>query len=293
MGSVSNPHALSLDQLKEFPEKRLNVLMECAGNGRSYMSPKISGTPWNLGAVSQAEFTGTSLCYLLEHASLSADTEEIKFKGADKGKIPAGETENYIRSLPVDKALHPDTMIAWKMNGAELTHQHGYPLRLVVPGWYGMASVKWLKEITVLPHPYEGFFQSQEYVYSEGKDDLEQTPVTNIRVRSLITNLDSGKKVGREMTKISGIAWSGEGEIVKVAVSVNLGITWNETSLHASSSKYEAAWWEFDWSPKQVGLHTIMVRATDSSGSSQPLKSIWNKGGYGNNVVHQIQVIVE
>jgi DMSO/TMAO reductase YedYZ molybdopterin-dependent catalytic subunit len=292
-GSVTDPLELTLKQLNEFPEKSLTVVMECAGNGRSSMRPAIKGTAWNLGAISQAQFAGTPLHYVLEAANLTKDSKEIRFTGADHGLLRTGETGNYIRSLPLEIALHPDTILAWEMNGETLSSQHGFPLRLVVPGWYGMASVKWLREITALTRSFNGFFQSQEYVYIGEQGIPDQTPVTYMRVRSLIIEPEDSSGLKKGEIRLSGIAWSGDGAVVKVELSFDGGDSWKETTLQESSSTYEVTRWEYDWQPKSAGRYKIISRATDSSGNTQPLKSLWNKGGYGNNAVHQIEIIVD
>ena len=292
-GAVAFPKEYSLNDLKEFPEKNLSIVMECAGNGRSSMNPKIIGTPWDLGAISQAEFSGTSLFHILKEATLADDIREIKFSGADRGILHTGETENYIRSLPVEVAQHPDTMLVWKMNGQELTPHHGYPLRLIVPGWYGMASVKWLNEITALTQPFDGFFQAQEYVYVGEEGIPDQTPVTKMRIRSIITHPETGMIIGNGSINLSGVAWSGEGTVEKVDLSFDQGENWVETSLEPSLTSYDVARWEYDWHPTGRGRYLIISKATDTSGRTQPLNPIWNKGGYGNNTVHQIEVRVE
>lgn len=292
-GSVTDPLELTLEQLNEFPEKSLTMVMECAGNGRSSMRPAIKGTAWNLGAISQAQFAGTPLHYVLEAANLTKDTKEIRFTGADHGLLRTGETENYIRSLPLEMALHPDTLLAWEMNGETLSSQHGFPLRLVVPGWYGMASVKWLREITALTRSFNGFFQSQEYVYIGEQGIPDQTPVTYMRVRSLIIEPEDSSGLKKGEIRMSGIAWSGDGAVVKVELSFDGGDSWKETTLQASSSTYEVTRWEYDWQPKSAGRYEIISRATDSSGNTQPLKSLWNQGGYGNNSTHKINLLIK
>ncbi len=292
-GAVAKPLELSLDQVIELPEKNATIVIECAGNGRSSMTPKIKGTSWNLGAISQAVFSGTSLHNILDMTSLSDDVREIRFSGADQGKIHSGETEHYIRSLPLEVANHPDTLIVWKMNDQDLTSQHGYPLRLIVPGWYGMASVKWLQEITAITQPFTGFFQSKEYVYIGEHGIPDQTPVANMRVRSLITNPEFGTKISGETIHISGIAWSGEGKVEKVELSFDNGDIWQEAALQPALTGYEVARWAYEWQPEMTGQFTITARAKDTQGNTQPLKSIWNKGGYGNNAAHQIELTIE
>jgi DMSO/TMAO reductase YedYZ molybdopterin-dependent catalytic subunit len=291
-GSVTDPLELTLKQLNDFPEKSLTIVMECAGNGRSSMKPAIKGTPWNLGAISQAQFAGTPLHYVLEAANLTKETKEIRFTGADHGLLRTGEIENYIRSLPLEIALHPDTILAWEMNGENLSLQHGFPLRLVVPGWYGMASVKWLREITALTKPFEGFFQSQEYVYIGEQGIPDQTPVTFMRVRSLIIEPESGSSFKKDGIRISGIAWSGDGAVKKVELSFDGGNSWIEAALQSTSSIYGVRRWIYDWQPKERGKYNIIARAADAAGNVQPVEPRWNKGGYGNNVAHRIEATI-
>jgi DMSO/TMAO reductase YedYZ molybdopterin-dependent catalytic subunit len=179
------------------------------------------------------------------------------------------------------------------MNDQDLTSQHGYPLRLIVPGWYGMASVKWLQEITAITQPFTGFFQSKEYVYIGEHGIPDQTPVANMRVRSLITNPEGSTKISGDTIHISGIAWSGDGKVEKVELSFDNGDIWHEAALQPASTGYEVARWEYKWQPKEAGRYSIIARAKDTQGNTQPLKSIWNKGGYGNNAAHQIELTIE
>jgi DMSO/TMAO reductase YedYZ molybdopterin-dependent catalytic subunit len=292
-GALTNPLEISLDQLKSFGESKLILVMECAGNGRTSMKPAIKGTPWNLGAVSQAEFVGTSLQNLLSKADPSAEAVEVKFTGADQGKIHTGEINLYARSLPLEVAMHPDTMLAWEMNGQALSAQHGYPLRLVVPGWYGMASVKWLQKITILTEPFSGFFQTQEYVYIGEEGTADHTPVTHMRVRSLILEPQEGAIINGETFLISGIAWSGSGRVTQVELSFDEGQNWASAIIKPAEIGYGTAHWEHHWKPEEKGDITILARAFDSNGDVQPLEPRWNKGGYGNNVVHRVKIYIE
>jgi DMSO/TMAO reductase YedYZ molybdopterin-dependent catalytic subunit len=193
-GAVESPQAFSLSDITALPAKTLRMTLECAGNGRASMDPVPAGTRWGYGAVSAVEFSGTPLSNLLDQAGISKKAAEVVFHGADKGEPMPGRTEQYVRSLPLDVALKPDTILAWEMNGAPLSMNHGYPLRLVVPSWYGMASVKWLNQIIVSKEIFSGFFQDEQYVYVEEEGTPEGEPVRSIRVRSLI--LDSTQKEG-------------------------------------------------------------------------------------------------
>ena len=291
-GAVESPSELSIEQLKKFPKRDLLVVMECAGNGRASMNPVIKGTPWNLGAISQAIFRGTSLGNILETADYLTNAIEVRFTGSDQGVIRTGEVERYARSLPIEVALHPDTLLAWEMNGDPLADQHGFPLRLVVPGWYGMASVKWLEEITVLTEPFEGFFQTKEYVYLGEKGIADNTPVTSMQVRSLILEPEDHLEISMDTIQVSGIAWTGSGAITKVELSFDQGRQWIETIIDQPSSSYGIARWTHLWRPKDPGQYTIAALAYDSKGNVQPLNSRWNKGGYGNNASHQIKLSI-
>jgi DMSO/TMAO reductase YedYZ molybdopterin-dependent catalytic subunit len=291
-GAVANPLELTLSQLRASPKNSLLVVMECAGNGRASMKPAIKGTPWDIGAISQAEFTGTPLYTLLREADISDNVTEVRFTGADRGEIRTGGIESYARSLPLDVALHPDTLLVWEMNGEPLSQQHGYPLRLVVPGWYGMASVKWLREITLLTQPFEGFFQTPEYVYIGEEGTRDETPVSNMRVRSLILEPEVDGFYEQDEIQVAGIAWTGEGKVTKVELSFDDGEQWVEADITPSRSSYGASRWEYVWRPASSGKFTITVRAQDSNGNLQPLHSLWNKGGYGNNYSHQTNVSV-
>ena len=219
-GSVESPLAFSVSDITALPAKTLRMTLECAGNGRVSMDPAPSGTPWGYGAVSVVEFSGTPLSNLLDIVGVLEGAVEVIFYGADKGEAMPGRTEQYVRSLPLEVALKPDILLTWEMNGEPLSVDHGLPLRLVVPGWYGMASVKWLDQIIVSKDEFSGFFQGEQYVYSEEEGTPEGEAVRSIRVRSLILETAN---VGNGEIEIAGSAWSGDGTISKVEVSWNGG----------------------------------------------------------------------
>jgi sulfite oxidase len=292
-GEVAKPVRLTLAQIKGFPEVNLRMVMECAGNGRTSMRPTIKGTPWDLGAISQGVFTGTPLKHILELAGYAKDSNEVKFTGADRGEVRTGDNVPYARSLPLDVALHTDTLVAWALNDQPLTSEHGFPIRLVVPGWYGMASVKWLEEITVLQQPFKGFFQFEEYVYLSEEGVPDHTPDTQMRVRSLILNPLDKAVIDLAPVQVSGIAWTGNGPVTKVEVSFDDGEHWDEAQIESPSSEYGTYHWQYSWRPESTDTYQITARAYDSEGHVQPLKSLWNKGGYGNNKAHQITVDVQ
>ena len=286
-GSVESPQAFSHSDISALPARTLRMTLEYAGNGRVSMDPAPPGTPWGYGAVSVVEFTGTPLSNLLEQAGFSNDAVEVIFHGADKGEVMPGRTEQYIRSLPLKFALKPDTILAWEMNGEPLSVDHGFPLRLVVPSWYGMASVKWLEKIAVSEDKFSGFFQDEQYVYSEEQGTPEGEPVRTIRVRSLI--LES-KRMEDNVVEISGIAWSGEGTISKVELSWDEGKEWREAVLSESNSLFDVQRWRFQWKAAVGQELEFVSRATDTSGNVQPINNRWNRGGYGNNGLYRIRV---
>ena len=286
-GSVRAPKSLSYSELRALPSTVQRMTLECAGNGRRGMNPAPAGTPWGYGAVSVVEFTGTPLSNALDKAGILEEAVEVVFYGADRGDVAPGRTEAYVRSLPLKVALSPDTILAWEMNGEPLTANHGFPLRLVLPGWYGMASVKWLEQIIVSKGKFNGFFQDEHYVYSEEDGTPEGEPVRHIRVRSLI--LDA-TQVEEGNLEIVGIAWTGEGSVSKVEVSWDGGNEWHGAELGRSSSPFGLQRWRFVWAAEGGAEYEFVSRATDSSGNVQPLSDRWNRGGYGNNGLHALQV---
>jgi DMSO/TMAO reductase YedYZ molybdopterin-dependent catalytic subunit len=291
-GKVSNPRTFTLEDLKAMPTQTLTVLLECAGNGRSTLNPPVKGTAWDLGAVSQAEFFGTPLHHLLEIVQPMHDAIEVIFTGADQGEVRTGEFTSYSRSLPLEMANHPDVLLAWEMNGVALPPSHGYPLRLIVPNWYGMASVKWLNEINLIDKPYDGFFQTGDYVFVDAEGIPDGTPVREMLVRSLILNPSKSEKYSSGIIEINGIAWSGEGETVDVSISHDDGMTWQSSKLESPPNPYGWTRWHTQLKMTETGEFTLISRATDSAGNEQPLEPLWNRGGYGNNPVHQVKFTI-
>ncbi len=292
VGSVDRPLSLTLDEIRERPASTLEMVLECAGNGRTSMRPVPAGTPWDFNAVSRVSFTGIPLHTLLEEAGIHEQAVEVIFSGADRGEVEPGREERYVRSLPLAIALKPNTLAAWEMNSQPLTAEHGYPLRLVVPGLYGMASVKWLQEIAVVEEPFQGFFQSEHYVYKGEAGTREGEPVKDIRVRSLITRPADGEALTLGKIRVHGIAWTGQGEITRVQLSLDGGESWSETDLARKSPQYGGREWRFDWEPASAGVYTLFSRATDSDGNTQPLSQRWNRLGYGNNGVQSVTVVI-
>ena len=291
-GSTSGKINFSLDEIKQLPKHTLSVTLECAGNNRTDLNPKAPGNQFDNGAVSNAVWSGTSLNSILSKMDLSEDVVEILFEGADIGTNASDENqEPYLRSLPLELARHQDTLLAYEMNGETLPLAHGYPIRLIVPGWYGMAHVKWITRITSLTKPFSGYFQGEKYVlrYKDGTE----TPVEEMQVKSTITSPSDNESLKCCADyHISGHAWSGRTDIAKVEVSIDSGNSWQEAELVGPSEQYSWHQWSYKWTPNSLGEHTILSRATNKDGKQQPLESVWNELGYQVNGIKPISVEV-
>jgi DMSO/TMAO reductase YedYZ molybdopterin-dependent catalytic subunit len=284
-GSVEQPLEFSLDELRGLGARSVVSTMECAGNGRTALAPLPGGEPWQTNAVATARWTGVPLRAVLERAGLRSSTREVLAAGLDYGQPEdAPAPLPYERALPLDKALDPDTLLAWEMNDAALTSEHGGPLRLVVPDWYGMASVKWLTRLEARDAAFQGYYQAQRYIYDPA-DGSPVTPVSRMRVKSLIISPADGTHVGLQPVTVRGRAWSGEAPIAKVEVSTRGGEFWEEARLQHAPSAHAWTAWEYTWLPAAPGRHALRVRATDAAGNQQPDVGRWNRHGYGSNGV--------
>ncbi|MDH3471622.1 MAG: sulfite oxidase [Acidimicrobiia bacterium] len=279
---------LSLDDLKRFPFEEVAVTLECAGNGRELMDPTPEGTPWRWGAVATARFGGTPLSDLLTSVGVPGDGVEVVATGADSGEVD-GSIEQYSFSVPLDIAMSDGAIVAWRMNGDPLPPDHGFPLRLVVGGSYGMASVKWLTSLAITAKPFAGHFVGR-YRYEDDSAG-RSGPVGPILVRSLMARPAEGDRVSGEV-ELTGSAWSGLGAIVSVEVSTDGGDSWAEAELQEAESRYAATIWTFRWSAPGPGSYELVCRATDAAGNTQPALSTWNSLGYGNNHYHSVSVEV-
>ena len=290
-GLVSSPVEVTLERLKSLPRLTLPVTMECAGNNRSDLDPVVPGNQFGGGAVSTAYWAGVRLSDALLLAGIASGAREARFEGSDVGVPKPGASEMpYTRSLPLDVALHPDTMLAYEMSGQPLPQEHGYPLRLIVPGWYGMASVKWLNRITITDEPYSGYYQADKYVI---EDDLGKTvPLTTMGVKSLIGGPSEGDSLPMSEMCVTGMAWSGQRRIARVDFSADAGRTWSQAELIGPSERYAWQKWRHAWTPDRPGTHTLMSRAVDVDGNVQPIKSRWNRLGYMVNGVKPVEVTV-
>lgn len=297
-GHVRNPLKLTLDDLKARPAVTMPVTMECAGNGRAHLSPRPVSAPWHNEAVGCAVWTGTPLKPILEEADLLDDAVEILFTGHDRG-IDQDVEQDYERSLSLDEALRDEVFLAYEMNGQPLPPQHGSPLRLVVPDWYGMASVKWLKSIAAVSEPFEGVQQALLYHYKQSEED-PGTPVTRKAPHALMVPpgipefLSRARHVRAGRTLVQGRAWSGFGPVERVEFSPDGGRTWNDAELGEQIGDYAWRGWSYEWDAREPGEYELCVRATDAAGNRQPANSdeAWNLGGYGVNLAQRVPVSV-
>jgi DMSO/TMAO reductase YedYZ molybdopterin-dependent catalytic subunit len=293
LGLVEQPLELSLTDLRGFQSESAAVTLECAGNGRSLFQPAVPGEPWQLGAAGTAEWTGVPLMEVLDRAGIKPDATHLIFRGADRGLVPGGDSPvRFERSLELGQVRGSGALLALEMNGEPLSVPHGYPLRLIMPNWFAVASVKWLTEIVVTDRPSDGFYQADRYWYEwvrDGRDERE--PVTLLNVRALITAPEPGSSVPRGQLAIHGVAWSGAAPIAKVEVRLDEG-PWQEARMVGESRRGAWQGWEFPTSLDQAGPLTIRARATDAAGRTQPDQAEWNRRGYGNNSIQVVQIEV-
>jgi DMSO/TMAO reductase YedYZ molybdopterin-dependent catalytic subunit len=290
-GGVDRPAQLDLRQLLALPAHQVWMTLECAGNGRRAMRPLPPGLPWGFGAVATGRFSGVPLAMLLDRAGLQSGATEVVFEGADRGAVETGDVVPFARSLPLDVARHPDTLVAHSLNGRPLPFEHGFPARLIVPNWYAMASVKWLVGIRAVDTAFEGFFQKDDYVYTETATSTRAEPVSLMRVRAVIGTPADGDEVPPGAVKIAGTAWSGHPPVEVVEISVDGGRTWDGAQLTPAPSPYAARAWRFTVH-LDAGRYTIMARAADHAGDTQPIDPVRNARGYGNNVIQRVRLTV-
>jgi len=270
-GLVARPTSWTLAQLAAMPQHAVFATVECAGNGRSFLRERAEGVQWGAGAIGNAEWSGVRLHTLLESAGLAAGAKEVVFEGADHGE-EHGHAMNFSRSLPLAKALHPDTIIALRMNGEWLEPNHGAPMRLFVPGHYGVASVKWLRAMRVIDHAYPGFFQTTKYsVNRPGPGGKVRQPIGAGAVKSAILQPPEGANLGLGSHHVAGLAWAGEERIARVDVSTDGGRTWQAARLKGIRQAYCWCQWEALWTVTAPGNYTLLARAHTESGELQPL----------------------
>ena len=294
-GLVESPLDLSMQQLKDLPQVCREVTLECAGNGRQFSDPRWPSMPWGVEAVSTARWRGTRLCDVLEQTKPDSSVVEWVFSGADRG-VDGGQLHFFERSLTAADAMSPDVMLVWEINDQPLPPQHGFPLRLVVPGWYGMASVKWLRRIEAIDHAFEGYQQVSTYQYRKSDQD-PGVPISTIKIKSLMAPpgypdwSTRNRLLEAGPVELTGRAWCGGGVAVH-SVEVGIDENWFPALLHPANNQHAWNRWTFTWDA-EPGQHLLRCRATDVEGNTQPLQAEWDRGGFGNNSVHQVNVWVE
>jgi DMSO/TMAO reductase YedYZ molybdopterin-dependent catalytic subunit len=298
-GEVEKPFTINYEQLLESESITVPVTLECAGNNRNFLEPKVKGVQWGLGAVGTAEWTGVPLFVLLNRARVKSNAREVVLEGSDHGmlddpKSPPGELR-FSRSVPLEKAQR-DVLLAYRMNGKDLPPEHGFPVRAIVPGWYAMASIKWLQRIVVTGQPFNGYYQTLDYAYWKRRGELaELSPVAQLQVKAEIAKPTQGETVPANSTvRIHGAAWASGNQIVRVEVSIDGGSTWNEATLLGASKPNAWRLWEFNWqTPTAPGKHALVARATDSLGETQPVLRDSDRGTYMINHLLPIEVEVK
>jgi DMSO/TMAO reductase YedYZ molybdopterin-dependent catalytic subunit len=296
-GEVEKPFELSYDDLLKLSARTVPVTLECAGNNRDFLEPKVKGVQWGLGAVGNAEWTGVPLSLLLERALPRPGALEVILEGADAGPVsepkrPQGDV-SFARSIPIAKARE-DVLLVHQMNGEELRPQHGFPVRAIVPGWYAMASVKWLQRIIVTNKPFTGYYQTLDYAYWSRRDGLaELRPLSTMQIKAEIARPAMDEVVAKNSNiKVHGAAWTGDGEIAKVELSTDGGSNWSDANLMGEAKPNAWRLWEFSWqTPSAPGKRTLVARATDSRGRTQAAKHDPDRGTYMIN--HLLPIVVD
>lgn len=293
-GEVASPLKLSMDDLRRMPASSVTVTLECAGNGRAFHDPAVAGVQWGKGAVGTARWTGVAVGELLKRAGVRGSGRYVLMNGADR---PLGTMPDFLRQLPLAKALLPDTLVAYEMNGEPLPVVHGFPLRTIVPGWEGAYAVKWLTSLHVVDREFDGFWVATAYRYPVKRvapgaavDAKDMAPLTGLVVKSLITQPLDGAKLPPGDVRVAGFAWAGEDDIAKVEVSTDHGLSWRPARLTGEERKYAWRRFEFAFEATKSESYLIMARATDSRGQMQPTAPHWNPSGYLWNVPDSVRV---
>ncbi len=283
-GEVATPSMLSLDDIRRMPSTMLTVTLECAGNGRAFYDPPVAGVQWGKGAVGTARWTGVRMADVLKRAGVRDSGKFVLLNGADRA---LGSMQDFIRQVPIAKAMHPDTLIAYEMNGQPLPPLHGFPLRAIVPGWEGAYAMKWLTTLRVVDREFDGFWVATAYRYPTKRvapgaavDPKDMGPLTGLAVKSLITKPLQGTTVAPGKIDVAGFAWAGDNNISRVDVSVDDGATWQPARLAGENARYTWRRFEAQVDASKSESYLIMSRATDSAGRTQPMTPPWNPSGY-------------
>jgi sulfite dehydrogenase len=298
-GNTEKELQLSLDDLKKFEPMTYTAVIQCSGNSRGLFDPRVPGGQWKNGAMGNVTWTGARLKDILGQAGIKEGSVNVAFNGLDGPPLPS--VPDFVKSLPVDKALEEDILVAYEMNGRPLTMLNGFPVRLIVPGWFATYWVKSLSDITVMNTQYEGFWMKSAYRIPDdpcacvppGSAPKKTVPINRFDTRSFIVEPADGTTLkANKPVEVMGIAFSGGYGVRDVIVSTDNGRTWNETKLGRDLGKYAWRQWTYAWRPTKPGKYTLLVRATDSIGGSQPFEPLWNPAGFMRNNVEKIDVTV-
>jgi DMSO/TMAO reductase YedYZ molybdopterin-dependent catalytic subunit len=296
-GSVERSQVFTMKSLREFEPVTITAVLQCSGNGRAYHRPRVPGVQWERGAVGNAQWTGVRLRDILQAAGIRGEARHVQFQGADRPV--AGSVPLFVRSIPLEKALHSDTILAYEMNGRPLPHLHGAPLRAITPGWMAESCIKWLTDIVVRKDEATGYYMQTAYrvpakpVTPETSSHGEtMVPVEGMPVKSLIAAPEDGQSLKVGPVTIQGMAWAGEAKVGKVELSMNEGRTWEPARFVGEDHPYAWRQWQFIWPAKVPGRFTIVCRAIDARGNEQPAVSPWNPSGFLWNGWDRVTVMV-
>lgn len=296
-GEVNSPISLSIDEIKKLPAVTITMTLECAGNGRAFFDPAVAGIQWEKGAVGTARFTGARLSDVLKRVGVKSTARNVEMHAADR---PLGTMPAFVRQVPMAKAMHPDTLLAYDMNGQPIPAVHGFPLRAIVPGWEGAYSVKWLTTLNVLDKDSDSFWVATGYRYPTKRvapgaavDAKDMAPLVGLAVKSLITKPAAGASLPAGRIAVGGFAWAGENDVTKVDVSIDNGATWQAARLSGEQAKYAWRRFEYEFAAAKPESVLILSRATDSKGNIQPAVSQWNPSGYLWNQYDSVRIEVK
>jgi sulfite oxidase len=296
-GEAGTPASLSVAEMRQMPSTTVTVTLECAGNGRAFFDPPVAGIQWRKGAVGTCTWTGVRVADLLKRAGARPAATHLWVSGADR---PLGTQPAFVRQVPMAKAMDPGTIVAYAMNGQPIPAAHGFPLRLVVPGWEGAYAIKWLNKITLATAEHDGFWVATGYRYPTKRvapgaavDPKDLAPLTGLVVKSLITRPLDGAVVPPGKITVAGFAWAGEIDIARVDVSIDAGATWQPAQLTGKPERFAWRRFEHTFTASRQDTHTILSRATDAKGATQPIVPQWNPSGYLWNAPDQVRIEVK
>lgn len=296
-GEVNSPVTLSLEEIKKLPAVTITATLECAGNGRSFFEPAVAGVQWEKGAVGTARFTGARMSDVLKKAGVKTTGINVEMHAADR---PPGTMPAFVRQVPMAKAMHPDTLVAWDMNGQPIPLPHGLPLRAIIPGWEGAYSVKWLNALNVLSKDTDSFWVATAYRYPSKRvapgaavDAKDMEPLRGLAVKSLITSPANGASFASGTVPVTGFAWAGENDVTRVDISIDNGATWQPARLTGEQARFTWRRFEFEFNATKPQSYLILSRAADNKGNMQPAVALWNPSGYLWNQYDSVRVEVK